>query len=191
MIPKGRLDALTDGVFAFAMTLLVLNLALPEGFRPANDGDLIAALRNLDGSFIAYVVSFFVLGLRWMGQARTKEDPEIGKRRLRVGGPHPPVLHHALAVLDHARRPLRRFRAGDLDLRGEHDRLVAGGAQNSFLAERDTGRRPEHTGRVDLAMLAVSALASVAVSLVSPRMAMWAYALNAATPLVRKWTGRT
>lgn len=33
-ISKGRLDALTDGVFAFAMTLLVVNLA-PVGRYPA------------------------------------------------------------------------------------------------------------------------------------------------------------
>lgn len=29
-VSKGRLDALTDGVFAFAMTLLVVNIDLPE-----------------------------------------------------------------------------------------------------------------------------------------------------------------
>jgi uncharacterized membrane protein len=29
-ISKGRLDALTDGIFAFAMTLLVVNFDLPE-----------------------------------------------------------------------------------------------------------------------------------------------------------------
>ena len=31
-IPKLRLDALTDGVFAVAMTLLVIDLKLPENF---------------------------------------------------------------------------------------------------------------------------------------------------------------
>ena len=33
MIPKTRLDALTDGVFAVAMTLLVTDLRLPESFQ--------------------------------------------------------------------------------------------------------------------------------------------------------------
>ena len=33
-ISKGRLDALTDGVFAFAMTLLVVNFDLPEDSIP-------------------------------------------------------------------------------------------------------------------------------------------------------------
>jgi len=43
MIPESRLDALTDGVFAFAMTLLVLALDLPPSSRPKDDADLIAA----------------------------------------------------------------------------------------------------------------------------------------------------
>jgi uncharacterized membrane protein len=33
MIPKSLLDALTDGVFAVAMTLLVIDLRLPESFQ--------------------------------------------------------------------------------------------------------------------------------------------------------------
>ena len=48
MIPKSRLDSLTDGIFAFAMTLLVLGLNLPPSFQPKSDADLIAALTNLD-----------------------------------------------------------------------------------------------------------------------------------------------
>ena len=34
MISKSRLNALTDGVFAVAMTLLVIDLRLPESFQP-------------------------------------------------------------------------------------------------------------------------------------------------------------
>jgi uncharacterized membrane protein len=33
-IPRSRLEALTDGVFAFAMTLLVVNIELPKDFTP-------------------------------------------------------------------------------------------------------------------------------------------------------------
>ena len=34
LISKSRLDALTDGVFAFPMTLLVVKVDLPEDFHP-------------------------------------------------------------------------------------------------------------------------------------------------------------
>ena len=69
MIPKSRLDALTDGVFAFAMTLLVLDLRLPDTFHPASTAELLGGLRELSGQFLAYVISFFVLGIRWLAQA--------------------------------------------------------------------------------------------------------------------------
>ena len=78
-ISKSRLDALTDGVFAFAMTLLVVNFDLPEDFHPTSAAELISALLGLGGTFIAYVVTFLVLATFWLGRARTKEEPEAAK----------------------------------------------------------------------------------------------------------------
>ncbi len=47
-IPKSRLDALTDGVFAVAMTLLVIDLRLPESFHAADSAaELLACLMEL------------------------------------------------------------------------------------------------------------------------------------------------
>ena len=57
-----RVLALSDGVFAFAMTLLVLGLALPIGFAPADIG---AVLALLEPAFLAYVLSFAVIWLYW------------------------------------------------------------------------------------------------------------------------------
>ena len=34
MYPKARLDALTDGLFGVAMTILVLDVRLPDNFHP-------------------------------------------------------------------------------------------------------------------------------------------------------------
>jgi uncharacterized membrane protein len=70
MIPKSRLDALTDGVFAVAMTLLVIDLRLPEGFRPADAPELLYRLAGLWNQALVYVISFYVLGLRWTGLVR-------------------------------------------------------------------------------------------------------------------------
>jgi Endosomal/lysosomal potassium channel TMEM175 len=52
MYPRARIDALTDGVFAVAMTLLVLDVHLPDDFHPHDAGELIAALpsRRRSGS---------------------------------------------------------------------------------------------------------------------------------------------
>ena len=57
-ISKRRLDALTDGVFAFAMTLLVINLDLPEHFHPTSAAELISALLGLGGTSVAYVITY-------------------------------------------------------------------------------------------------------------------------------------
>jgi uncharacterized membrane protein len=77
MIPKSRLDALTDGVFAVAMTLLVIDLRLPEGFRPADASELLYRLAGLGNQAIVYVISFYVLSLRWTGLARISPRSEM------------------------------------------------------------------------------------------------------------------
>jgi uncharacterized membrane protein len=58
---KGRLEAFSDGVFAIAITLLVLTIALP-----ANYHDLSHQLADRWPSLAAYVVSFSVIGIMWL-----------------------------------------------------------------------------------------------------------------------------
>ena len=60
---KGRLEAFSDGVFAIAITLLVLDLTVPKG-QP--DGGLWAALGREWPSYFAYLVSFLVIGIMWV-----------------------------------------------------------------------------------------------------------------------------
>src|SRR5947209_19285421 len=70
LIEKVRLDALTDGIFAVAMTLLVIDLKFPEQFHPASIEDFLRGLAELQTQFLVYVISFLVLGLRWMSLAK-------------------------------------------------------------------------------------------------------------------------
>jgi uncharacterized membrane protein len=60
---KGRLEAFSDGVFAIAITLLVLELSVPKGHP---EGGLWAALGREWPSFFAYLVSFLVIGIMWV-----------------------------------------------------------------------------------------------------------------------------
>ncbi|TVR25156.1 MAG: DUF1211 domain-containing protein, partial [Nitriliruptor sp.] len=55
----GRLVALTDGVFAIALTLLVLDLAIPA---QAADAPLAEALADTAPRFFAFVISVAVVG---------------------------------------------------------------------------------------------------------------------------------
>ena len=54
---------MVDGVFAVAMTLLVIDIKLPEGLHPATGAELLDALSALKTQFLVYIISFLVLGL--------------------------------------------------------------------------------------------------------------------------------
>ena len=58
VMSKGRLEAFSDGVIAILITIMVLELRVPEGVDPA-------ALRPLVPVFLSYVLSFIYLGIYW------------------------------------------------------------------------------------------------------------------------------
>jgi uncharacterized membrane protein len=63
-----RLAALSDGVFAVAMTLLVLDLHAPAAEAMHGERDLLAALWLLAPRLLVYLLSFLTLGIFWLGQ---------------------------------------------------------------------------------------------------------------------------
>ncbi len=63
-----RLAALSDGIFAVAMTLLVLDLHIPTAAQVHSEGQLLAALGALGPQWLAYLMSFLTLGIFWAGQ---------------------------------------------------------------------------------------------------------------------------
>lgn len=62
---SGRLEAFSDGVFAIAITLLVLDLSVPSR-EEARDGGLTAALGHEWPAYFAYLVSFLTIGIIWV-----------------------------------------------------------------------------------------------------------------------------
>jgi uncharacterized membrane protein len=65
MMSRSRFEAASDGVFAIAITLLVLALVVPTGEKYAAEPSLIQALWALWPSFLAYALSFAVIGIMW------------------------------------------------------------------------------------------------------------------------------
>jgi uncharacterized membrane protein len=63
-----RIAALSDGVFAIAMTLIVLEIHVPELPAGATDADLWNQLLLLAPRFVTYLLSFLTLGIFWSGQ---------------------------------------------------------------------------------------------------------------------------
>ena len=66
---NGRLLSLSDGVFAFAMTLLVLGLQIPKSSEVSVAQLPDYVLHQLPGFFV-WVLSFMVIGMFWMGHHR-------------------------------------------------------------------------------------------------------------------------
>jgi uncharacterized membrane protein len=62
-LSTGRLEAFSDGVFAIAVTLLVLDLALPA----SASRHLLRSVGDLWPSYVAYVASFSTIGAMWLG----------------------------------------------------------------------------------------------------------------------------
>jgi uncharacterized membrane protein len=61
---KARFEAFSDGVFSFAVTLLVLGIVLPQ-LRDPSDRGLTNALLGLWPDLLAYALSFAVIGIMW------------------------------------------------------------------------------------------------------------------------------
>jgi len=66
-VSKGRLEAFSDGVIAVAITLLVLDLTVPEPTsHEVRAHGLAFALGHMWPSYFAYVTSFLTIGIIWI-----------------------------------------------------------------------------------------------------------------------------
>ncbi|HEX4044838.1 MAG TPA: TMEM175 family protein [Gammaproteobacteria bacterium] len=79
ILKVSRLESLSDGIFAIAMTILILNLSIP----PETDiGDIMSFLRtDILLKLFVYIGSFIILGTLWIG------------------------MHFQMGMLDHINRP--------------------------------------------------------------------------------------
>lgn len=176
--PKSRVDALTDGIFAFAMTLLVVDIRLPDRAEVTSVDALWQQLGALAPQGVAYVISFFVLAAMWRNVISMRHDTdEVAAGTLRIwlwyllfvtmvpfssalvgryGQFQPAVWIYAgnMAALGILSIPLHRLEIPN--------------------ALREQARR----GESRMILFIASAFASVLVSLWAPHYAMYAYLLN-------------
>ena len=64
-LPLTRIEAFSDGVFAIAITLLVLEIGVPL----SAERDLLAALAGEWPAYLGYLISFLTIGWVWIGHA--------------------------------------------------------------------------------------------------------------------------
>ena len=190
MFSRARLDALHDGIFSVAMTLLVLDVRLPEDFNPADSGELLRGLAKLWPKLLPYVLSFGVLGLRWLASVQIRTTAEHFNREyvnwwllylLLVTF----VPFSTIAVGRYAHlAPAIWLYAGDTLLIAlvsmRMVKLMTDLERDDHLRQRQMSAR----------FLAVSSLLAIVLSFVTPGNALWAFALNFAQPVIARWQRR-
>jgi len=189
LYPRARLDALSDAVFGVAMTLLVLDVRLPEDFRPHSAQELLDGLLGLWPKFFPYALSFFVLGLRWLLNAQLRTRSEWFGREYAMWWL---VYLFLITCVPFTTMVVGRyvmFAPAIWLYAGNTLLIVAVAFRLLALTEVEPGdhRRDRQTS---LYVLALSSLLAIACSFVSPRDALWAYLLNAAPPAIARWRHR-
>jgi uncharacterized membrane protein len=186
MFPRHRLDAMTDGVFSVSMTLLVLDVRLPEEFHPQNANELLQALFGLMPKFLPYALSFGVLGLRWLSGIRMRSHGEAFGREY--------VNWWLLYLLLITCVPFTTIIVGRFADLAPAVWLYAGNtALISVVAFRlmvitpdlDPSDLREH--QVALMLLIVSSVLAIGWSFVSANQALLALVLNFAAPAITRW----
>jgi uncharacterized membrane protein len=185
-LSKVRIEALSDGIFAVAMTLLVLDIKSPENRAFETTSDLIAYLFALEHSFAMYAISFFVLAIFWISHHLLFHFVRHVDRRL---------LWFNIAFL-----LLVTFVPFSTDLLGDHGHLMLPvliyglnllalgtllALQLRYIVSKAELAAPDLTKAIvmnlrrNLSIYGLVPLASMAVSLVSPRIGMYMYLLLA------------
>jgi uncharacterized membrane protein len=169
------------------MTLLVLDVRLPEDIHPENADELFRALAGLMPKFLPYVLSFCVLGLRWLSNIRVRAHGESVGREY--------VNWWLLYLLLITCVPFTTIIVGRF---GNFAPAIWVYAGNTILISAVAFRLMALTpgietgdhlaGRqVSLMLLIGSSVLAIGWSFVSARQALWALALNLAAPAITRW----
>jgi uncharacterized membrane protein len=187
MYPRARLDALSDAVFGVAMTLLVLDVHLPEEFHPHDANELLQALVGLLPKFLPYVLSFVVLGLRWLSNIQVRSHGELFGREYVNWW----LLYLLLITcVQFTTMVVGRFAnfAPAIWLYAGNTILISAVAFRLLALTPDLERGDHLRDRqASLALLIVSSMLAIAWSFISPRQALWAFVLNLAAPAIARW----
>ncbi len=186
LIARERLDTLVDGVFAFSMTLLVVNVELPDDFRAINGSELLHALLKLQDTFLGYVITFAVLGSFWIWRPQLKGAPVASASLVWS------LLAHLFFVT------LMPFSMGIIArysfapaiwlYRGNMLLLALTGIGVNRATSHDTGRQLKLNDISGYILLIATAILSIVVAAFKPDYVKLAYLVNVALPLMGRRT---
>lgn len=78
---KNRIEAFSDGVFAIIITLLVLEITVPEIEVHNSTHELFEALMHLLPKFLSWVISFLMIAVIWVNHHRIVESVKLIDRK--------------------------------------------------------------------------------------------------------------
>jgi len=190
MFSKARLDTLSDGIFGVAMTLLILDVRFPDNFHPKDSAELLQGLADLWPKFLPYLLSFGVLGLRWLANIELRSRAEYVSREY--------ANWWLLYLLLITCVPFSTIVVGNFAhlapaiwLYAGHTLLIAAVGLRLFAVTPDLepGEHLRHR-QLSSMLLIVSSLLAISVSFINPRVALWALALNFIAPVIKRWSHR-
>jgi len=184
--PKSRVDALTDGLFGVAMTILVLDLRLPDSFDPDQSG-LTHALEGLWPKFFPYALSFYVLGSTWLANVKLRSKGEFLSRQYVRWW----LLYLLIATcLPFSTSVVGRFThlAPAVWLYSINMATLAAIGYRLVVLLPDVAH-DEHTldRKVSLSLLIVTSALCICVSVINPGKALWVFVLNLLEPQLARW----
>jgi uncharacterized membrane protein len=185
-IPRARLDALADAVYGVAMTLLVIAIALPDNFKPHSAEEFGRALYELRPQFLVYVITFFVVGLRWFGMT------QLGGKDEQVSFDYAKwmlVNLFLITCLPFSTMIVGRYGNFPISpaIYGLNTILSAlASLRLSYMARHHANIAATLRFNIGLVILILSAALSIAVGALAPHYAMAPYFLNAATPYLAR-----
>ncbi|CCD98888.1 TMEM175 family protein [Bradyrhizobium sp. STM 3809] len=190
MFSKARLDTLSDSIFGVAMTLLALDVRLPDDFHPRDGQELIGGIVNLWPKFFPYVLSFGVLGLRWLANVRVRSRAdEVPREYVRWW-----LLYLMLITcVPFTTTVVGRFAhfAPAIWLYAGHTLLIA------LISWRMIAITPHlepgdhlRDRQVSTLMLIAASVLTILVSFIQPAQSLWAFALTSLAPFIRSWEKR-
>jgi uncharacterized membrane protein len=185
MFPRHRFDALTDGIFGVAMTLLVLDIRIPDGFEAHSNRELTDALFALWPKIWPYGLSFIVLGGRWRELTHGRPGHgEVSERYVRWG-----LLYLLLVTLV----PFSTIVLGRFASLAPSIWLYAGNLVGlALVGWRWSAARPEEDRQeqadnlVGLVVFLVSSALAVAISFRSTPFASTGFLLNFFAPMAER-----
>lgn len=186
LYPRIRLDALSDAVFGVAMTLLVLDVRLPEEFHPHSARELLDGLLSLWTKFFPYVLSFLVLGLRWLANVQLRTRSESFGREYAMWWLFYLLLITCVPFTTMVVGRFVMFAPAIWLYAGNTLLVVVVAFRLLALTEVEPGDH-RRDRQASLAILALSSLLAIGWSFYSPRQALWAYLLNAVAPTIVRW----